>query len=282
MDEINIYLRSMTFEGFLKKMPVALNGDLIQYKLAETIANQWVGKTIQLSFLQEIRCVKCSASIKKTYNDGYCFPCFDSSPENSPCVIRPELCRGHLGEGRDVQWEQENHNQAHVVYLAQTDTVKVGVTRKSNLVNRWIDQGAHKAVIFAETPNRYEAGRIEVAMKDFFTDKTNWRKMLTNDCNEEIDLLEEKWRLENALPQDLGVFFSENDELQILNYPVLKYPLKVQSMQLEKVPLLTKKLMGIRGQYFIFEDGSVLNNRKHSGYKVRIEEVEVDGQLGLF
>jgi len=78
-------------------MPVALHGDTIQYNLAETIANQWVGKTIQLSFLQEIRCVKCSASIKKTYNDGYCFPCFDSSPENSPCVIRPELCRGHLG-----------------------------------------------------------------------------------------------------------------------------------------------------------------------------------------
>lgn len=272
----------MIFQGFLKKMPVRWNEQQVQYLLNEVLANQWVGETIQLSFLQEIRCVNCNTKIKKTYNDGYCYPCFESSPENAPCVIRPELCRAHLGEGRDVDWELANHNIPHVVYLAQTDVVKVGVTRQSNLVNRWIDQGAEKAIILAETPNRYEAGRIEVAMKDFFTDRTNWRKMLSNIGDENIDLVEEKWRVENLMPQDLSLFFSENDEVTELCYPVAQYPSKVQSLQLEKVPSITKKLVGIRGQYFIFEDGSVLNIRKHAGYKVSIELLEETGQASLF
>ena len=271
----------MTFEGFLKKMPVRWESDCIHYTLGDKLANDWVDKTIQLSFLHEIRCVSCGTKIKKTYNDGYCYPCFESSPENAPCVIRPELCRAHLGEGRDAEWEEKNHNISHAVYLAQTDVVKVGVTRQSNLVNRWIDQGAQKAIILAETPNRYEAGRIEVAMKDFFTDRTNWRKMLSNFSDENIDLVDEKWRIEDMMPQDLSVFFSENDEVTEMHYPVVHYPIKVQSLQLEKAPLITKKLAGIRGQYFIFDDGSVLNIRKHSGYKVRIELAEATGELNL-
>lgn len=264
----------MTFQNFLRKMPVINQDDTIQYKLSQDfLANDLIGQTIQVSFLNEIRCVKCESKIKKTYNDGYCFKCFDSSPENSPCVIRPELCRGHLGEGRDITWEQENHNIPHIVYLAQTDVVKVGVTRKSNLVNRWIDQGAFKATLLAETPNRFEAGRIEVAMKDLVTDRTNWRKMLTNEMDESIDLINEKWRMEEYLPSDLAMFFSDSEEVTTLNYPVLQYPAKVQSIQLEKSPLFAKKLVGIRGQYLIFEDGSVLNIRKHSGYLLKIEVV---------
>ena len=267
----------MNFQGFLRKMPVNLVQNQISYRLAEdVVVNTIIGSTIQVAFSGEIRCVKCASKVKKTYNDGYCFKCFDASPENSPCVIRPGLCRGHLGEGRDVRWEQENHNIPHVVYLAQTDVVKVGVTRKSNLLNRWIDQGAYRATILAETPNRYEAGRIEVAMKDLVTDRTNWRKMLTNEMDDSIDLLEEKWRMEEFLPGDLSTYFSESEEVSTLIYPVLEYPKKVQSIQLEKMPLFTKKLTGIRGQYLIFEDGAVLNIRKHSGYLVEIRLMEFE------
>ncbi len=262
----------MEFQGFFRKMNVALYDDSIQYTLPDQVrVNDFISSPVQVDFLNEIRCVKCSSKISKTYNDGYCFKCFDSSPENSPCVIRPELCRGHLGEGRDVAWEKENHDQPHVVYLAQTDVVKVGVTRKSNLTNRWIDQGAFKATVLAETPNRYEAGRIEVAMKDLVTDRTNWRKMLTHDFDESIDLLEEKWRMEKYLPSDLAEYFSDSEEVITLNYPVIQYPAKVQSIQLEKLSSFNKTLTGIRGQYLIFDDGSVLNVRKHSGYLVRIQ-----------
>lgn len=262
----------MQFSGFLKKMAVSVHESNIVYRLNEnTIANDLIGREIKVNFLNEIRCVKCQNRIKKTYNDGYCFKCFDSSPENSPCVIRPELCRAHLGEGRDQTWEQENHNIPHIVYLAQTDVIKVGVTRKSNLINRWIDQGAYRGLVLAETPNRFQAGRIEVALKELVTDRTNWRKMLTNEIDENIDILEEKWRLEEYLPADLSPYFSNSEEVISLDYPVEAYPQKVQSIQLDKTPNFQQQLSGIRGQYFLFEDGSVLNIRKHSGYLVEID-----------
>jgi hypothetical protein len=252
-------------------MAVSVHEPQIVYRLNENnIANDFIGREIKVHFLNEIRCVKCQSKIKKTYNDGYCFKCFESSPENSPCVIRPELCRAHLGEGRDQEWEQVNHNVPHAVYLAQTDSIKVGVTRKSNFINRLIDQGAFKGIILAETPNRFQAGRIEVALKELITDRTNWRKILTNEIDQNIDILEEKWRLEAYLPEDLSIYFSNNEEVLTFNYPVEAYPAKVQSIQLDKEPIFIKHLSGIRGQYFIFNDGTVLNIRKHSGYLVEI------------
>jgi len=121
----------------------------------------------------------------------------------------------------------------------------------------------------AETPNRYEAGRVEVALKEFFTDKTNWRKMLKNEIDDEIDLEEEKWALEEHLPADIIELFSENDEIIELNYPVVEYPEKVKSLSFDKTNIIEGKLMGIKGQYLLFENGEVLNIRKHTSYHVK-------------
>ena len=149
--------------------------------------------------------------------------------------------------------------------------MKVGITRLDQVPTRWIDQGASSAIILAEVPNRYEAGRIEVSMKEFFTDKTHWQKMLKNDIDESIDLEDEKWALEEHLPGDIIDYFSENDEIWDLNYPVLNYPVKVKSLSFEKTPTIKGKLSGIKGQYLIFDDGSVLNIRKHTGYYVEVK-----------
>jgi hypothetical protein len=200
-----------------------------------------------------------------------CFNCFQSAPEASECILRPELCRAHLGEGRDVAWEEAHHNQPHIVYLASSDTVKVGVTRATQIPFRWIDQGAFSAIRLAETPNRYEAGKLEVALKSFFTDKTNWQRMLKNEIDDSIDLEEEKWSLHDQLPSDLTEFFSENDEIIQMHYPVIQYPEKVKSLSLDKTPVIEGKLTGIKGQYLLFEDGSVINIRKHSGYEIELK-----------
>jgi hypothetical protein len=188
--------------------------------------------------------------------------------------LRPELCRAHLGEGRDLEWEEANHNQPHIVYLAASDVIKVGVTRKTQLPTRWIDQGANLAIVLAETPNRFVAGQIEVALKQEFTDKTNWRKMLANDVDDDIDLETLKWELEEVLPSDIADYITEDDEVLSLNYPVIKYPVKVKSLSLDKMPIITGKLAGIKGQYFIFDSGNVLNIRKHSGYKIELEIIK--------
>lgn len=263
-------------QGTLHKMKTSLN-DEVNYELilsGESIMmNSLISKTIRLTFNGDIFCCKCGKKTKNSFGEGFCFPCFQNAPENSECIIRPELCRAHLGEGRDPAWEEKNHNQPHTVYLAASNIVKVGVTRNTQIPTRWIDQGASAAIRLAETPNRYEAGRLEVALKDFFADKTNWQRMLKNEINEEIDLVEEKWELHEQLPEDLTQFFTEDDTVTELKFPVIQYPNKVKSLSFDKTPIITGKLQGIKGQYLIFEDGSVLNIRKHTSYFIQLEVV---------
>lgn len=259
--------------GNLRKMITNL-GDQVEYtlRLSEDIAmNDLVGQEIHLEWLGTINCQKCNKITKKSFGEGFCYNCFISAPESAECIIRPELCRAHLGEGRDPEWEEKHHNQPHIVYLAASSAVKVGITRATQVPTRWIDQGASSAIRLAETPNRYQAGMIEVALKEFFTDKTHWQKMLKNDIDETIDLVESKWELEEHLPNDIIELFSENDEIVELNYPVMSYPLKVKSLSFEKNPSVRGKLAGIKGQYLIFDTGEVLNIRKHTGYHVEIK-----------
>ncbi|MCO5259276.1 MAG: DUF2797 domain-containing protein [Crocinitomicaceae bacterium] len=232
--------------------------------------NEFIGKPFHIRFTRNIYCVNCSKRITKTFQNGLCFNCFQTAPEAAECTIRPELCRAHLGEGRNVEWESKNHNQPHIVYLAASSEVKVGVTRSTQAPTRWIDQGASAAIRLAETPNRYEAGKLEVALKSIFTDKTNWQKMLKNEIDESIDLVDEKWRLQEQLPYELTTFFSENDDVTTIHYPVLHYPKKVKSLSLDKEPDIEKTLIGIKGQYLLFSDETVINIRKHEGYEVEL------------
>jgi hypothetical protein len=258
--------------GNLLKMKVTL-GDQIQYvlSLSEDIRmNDLLGHDLRLEWSGIINCTKCKKVTKKSFGQGFCYNCFVSAPEASECIIRPELCQGHLGKGRDPEWEEIYHNQPHVVYLAASSAVKVGITRSEQIPTRWIDQGASSAIRLAEVENRYESGKIEVILKEFFTDRTNWQRMLKNEVDDTIDLVEEKWSLEEQLPADIVGSFSENDEIIELNYPVLKYPVKVKSLSLDKTPEISGKLTGIKGQYLIFESGEVFNIRRHTGYHVSI------------
>lgn len=261
-------------EGNLQKMRVFIDEEnQVQYRLnliEEINMNKRIGSNIRLDWSGTINCTSCYKTTKKSFGQGFCYNCFISAPEAAECILRPELCRAHLGEGRDIEWEEKHHNQPHIVYLAASSAVKVGITRESNLPTRWIDQGASSAIRLAEVPNRYEAGRIEVALKEFFTDKTSWQKMLKNEIDESIDLEEEKWSLEEHLPADIIDFFSENDEITELNFPVIEFPQKVKSLSFDKTPAIEGKLMGIKGQYLILDENRVLNIRKHTGYHVRI------------
>ena len=259
--------------GTISKMKVDLQ-DEVKYTLIlgdDAIdMNSLINKDIRLFWNGDIFCSACGKKTKNSFGEGFCYPCFQSAPEATECTIRPELCRAHLGEGRDPDWEERNHNTPHIVYLAASDIVKVGVTRITQVPTRWIDQGASSAIRLAETPNRYEAGILEVALKAFFADKTNWQRMLKNEVDDSIDLVEEKWNLHDQLPEDLIQFFSENDEVIDINYPVLAYPTKVKSLSFDKTPTIEGKLVGIKGQYLIFEDGSVLNIRKHTSYFLEV------------
>ena len=161
--------------------------------------------------------------------------------------------------------------QEHCVYLALSDTLKVGVTRATQVPTRWIDQGAHKARVIARTPNRFLAGKIEVALKSVYTDKTNWRKMLTHTVMEdEPDWKGELERIEAALPAELLDYLSPKEEVHSFSYPVESFPAKVKSVGFDKEPEICGRLSGIKGQYLIFADSRVLNIRRHTGYEIEL------------
>ncbi len=262
----------MKVSGNLIKMKTVA-GDPIQYSLTlgteRVEINELLGQKIKLDYAHEIHCIVCGRRTPKSFAQGLCYPCFRDSPENSDCIIRPELCRGHLGEGRDPEWEKAHHVQPHTVYLALSSDIKVGVTRDTQIPTRWIDQGASQALIFAKTSNRYQAGMIEVALKAHIQDKTNWQRMLKNQVSDK-SLLEAKGAMYNLLPDMWKSFVVPDKEIVELHYPVIRYPEKVISQNLDKNPTLEGILTGIKGQYLLFEDNRVINIRNHSGYLVEL------------
>ena len=227
--------------------------------------NNLVGKKIQLVYEGIINCVVCGRKTKNSFGQGSCYPCFRDAPQNAACIIRPELCEAHLGKGRDIEWEEKNHNKEHIVYLAKSSGIKIGVTGDFPLT-RWIDQGASEAIILAKTPYRQLAGEIEILLKEYFTDKTSWQKMLKNNISD-VDLLNEKENCFEYLPEEYHEFIDdENDKVFEFNYPVLEYPKVVKSIGFDKIPIIESVLKGIKGQYLILENNQVLNIRKHTGY----------------
>ena len=263
----------MTYEGVLKKMQTEFENPIQYYLIFQDSflnVNQLLNKNIEINFVG-YQCLNCRKK-KKIFRQGFCYDCFFSSPAVGDWIMKPELSTAHLGiQDRDLAYEEKVQLQPHIVYLALSSEVKVGVTRNTQVPTRWIDQGAEKAIAIVEVPNRYLAGITEVALKNHFADKTNWRKMLTNDIVH-IDLIEERSKLEQLIPAEVReYFYSEKNDLYEMNYPVLEYPNKINSLSLDKTPNFKGKLTGIKGQYLIFEDGTVFNVRSSEGYVVRID-----------
>ena len=235
----------------------------------EIFLNKFIGGHISLSYSGEIFCIACGRKTNKSFGQGYCYPCFSTSPENEECVLRPELCQAHLGIARDMDYAREHCLKDHFVYLAASSEIKVGVTRMSQIPTRWIDQGASSAIKIACTPNRFLAGQIEVSLKKHFTDKTNWRSMLTNKIIVNPNFQNAIELIDSVLDPELKQYLLHNEPVNELQYPVNEFPIKVNSVSFDNETLIDGKLMGIKGQYLILDQGRVLNIRKHSGYKVR-------------
>ena len=263
----------MTYEGVLTKMQSEF-GNPIQYYLefenSFLNVNQVLGKEITIK-LEGFQCLNCGKR-KKIFRQGFCYDCFYASPSAGDWIMKPELSTAHLGiADRDLDYESKVQLQPHIVYLATSSEVKVGVTRKTQVPTRWIDQGAEKAIAIVEVPNRYLAGITEVALKEHFADKTNWRKMLTNDIVTN-DLILEKAKVESLLPLEVKeYFFYDKNEVYEMMYPILDYPKKISSLSLEKNPNFKGVLIGIKGQYLLFEDGTVFNVRSSEGSVVRVD-----------
>ena len=264
----------MQLAGPIGMMKTSLADGEAKYSLpigGETVnMNGLVGRHIELSFQQEITCSNCGKKTNKSFSQGYCFPCARSLARCDMCIMKPETCHHHLGTCREPEWGLANCFSPHIVYLANSSGIKVGITRKTNTPGRWIDQGAVSALPILEVKTRLDSGKIEMALKSYVADKTNWRTMLKNEV-EDLDLVSKKNVLLAEIPgliNEVQATAIESEKIDI-SYPVLKYPTKIISLNFDKTPVISGILQGIKGQYLLL-DGGVLNLRKFSSYHLAL------------
>lgn len=266
--------------GRLVKMPVVADSP-VTYTLKvgdhQLALNELIGQTIEITFSGEIRCIHCNRKTSKSFNQGYCFPCFKRLAACDSCIMSPEKCHYHLGTCREPEWGETHCMTGHVVYLANSSGLKVGITRASQVPTRWIDQGAVSAIPMVRVATRYLAGLVEVACKQYVADRTNWRTMLKGEAPA-MDLVAERAALLEKIAPDLEQLAAEHgqdtidiadDPAWTLDYPVDAWPDKVRTHNLDKQPEASGLLQGVKGQYLILDTG-IINIRKYTAYNVRV------------
>ena len=271
--------RNITMEGLLNKMHARLEST-VQYELPlsdQRIAlNPLLGKAIKLTFTGNIRCVHCSRTIKKSFNQGYCYPCFISLAQCDMCIMKPETCHYEAGTCREPSWGEAFCFKPHIVYLANSSGIKVGITRQTQIPTRWIDQGAVQALPIFKVQSRFMAGLIEIAIAKHVSDKTSWQQMLKNHVDP-LDLADKRDELVSKCDVELteiikrfglqAIEFLVDESSVDIRFPVDTYPVKIKSFNLDKNPEVCGILQGVKGQYLLLDTG-VINIRKFSGYEV--------------
>ncbi len=268
-------------EGQLRKM-VTEHADPVVYEMPlgeERVGmNALLGQRLVLEYLSKISCVHCGRNTNKSFNQGYCYPCFTRLAQCDSCIVSPEKCHYDAGTCREPEWGEANCMIDHVVYLANTSGLKIGITRATQVPTRWMDQGAIQSLPIFRVQTRHQSGLVEVLFKDHVNDRTNWRAMLKGEV-EPLALAEERDRLfelTEAGIADLQAQFGlqavtrlEHDQDYEFSYPVSQHPSKVTSFNLDKNPRVEGELHGIKGQYLIFDTG-VINMRKYGGYHLAL------------
>lgn len=267
--------------GALSKMQIELAAPA-QYRLQlgeQSIdLNALIGRQLRLEYLGAIHCSHCGRRTRTSYSQGYCYPCMQKLAQCDLCIMSPERCHYHLGTCREPDWGEQFCMTDHVVYLANSSGAKVGITRASQLPTRWLDQGASQALPIMRVATRQQSGLVEDLLRSRVADKTNWRALLKGDavpldlpalreqlfehCAEGISALQQRFGLQAIQPLPAA-------EVLEIRYPVETYPAKISSFNLDKQPLAEGRLLGIKGQYLMFDSG-VINIRKYTAYQLAI------------
>ena len=282
----------MKINGMIKKMKAELHAQTAYYQLVlynfdahsgweatdQIEMNTVLEHYLKIHYTGDIYCIHCGRKTRKSFAQGYCYPCFSHLAQCDSCIMSPEKCHYQAGTCREPDWAEKNCMNDHFIYLANTATAKVGITRASQIPTRWIDQGATQALPVIKVSQRYYSGLMEVIFKQHISDRTVWQKMLKGEP-EKIDLLLLKQQIMDKLKFQIATLQEQyhardfqllsEDQITQIKYPVVQYPHKVKSLNLDKTPLITGRLLGIKGQYLILDCG-VINIRKHGGYQIEL------------
>ncbi|MBL0949442.1 MAG: DUF2797 domain-containing protein [Pseudomonas sp.] len=270
--------------GSLSKMKAHLDAP-VQYAFRlgdeEVPVNPLVGKSLRLEYLGAIHCSHCGRKTKTSFSQGYCYPCMQKLAQCDVCIMSPERCHYDQGTCREPNWGEQFCMTDHIVYLANSSGVKVGITRASQVPTRWIDQGATQALPILRVATRQQSGFVEDLLRSRVADKTNWRALLKGDaapvdllaireqlfdsCGAGITELQQRFGLQAIQPLSAA-------EVLDIRYPIEAYPAKISSFNLDKQPLAEGTLLGIKGQYLMFDTG-VINIRKYTAYQLAVHEI---------
>jgi len=265
-------------------MSTRLDASTVQYTFrlgdSEVPVNPLIGQKLRLEFLGAIHCSHCGRKTKTSFSQGYCYPCMTKLAQCDTCIMSPERCHYDAGTCREPAWGEQFCMTDHVVYLANSSGIKVGITRATQLPTRWLDQGASQALPIMRVATRQQSGFVEDLFRSQVADKTNWRALLKGDapavdlrqvrdqlfesCAEGLLALQERFGLQAIQP------VLDIEPLEI-RYPIEAYPTKIVSFNLDKNPIAEGTLMGIKGQYLIFDTG-VINIRKYTAYQLAVHQ----------
>jgi len=273
----------MQYSGNIQKMLTKLEDEVVHYRLPigdELLdMNSLIGKTLSLHFNNNINCVACGRKTNKSFNQGFCYPCFQKLAQCDSCIFKPELCHYAEGSCREPQWGEQHCFQDHYVYLANSSGIKVGITRGTQIPTRWMDQGATQALPIFRVKDRLTSGLVEVTLKAHVNDKTHWQRMLkgvpeaqdlASKRDELFELCSDELNAASKRQGDDAITFLDSENVININYPVNLYPEKVKSLNFDKTADISGVLQGIKGQYLILDTG-VLNIRKFGGYYLSLE-----------
>ena len=267
----------MLYHGVLQKMRTQVSTP-IHYELAiggmTLPLNEYLGQSIRLHYTGRIFCLNCGQKTTKSFNQGYCFKCFRSSASADMCIMKPETCHYHLGTCREPTWGESHCFRPHIVYLANSSGVKVGITRQTQIPTRWLDQGAMQALPIFEVATRRLAGLIEVTLAQHVADKTQWQRLLKSDA-EPQNLAMIRDELMHWCARELAALHEQfPEQIKALTvpsldfrFPVQHYPAKIKAFNLDNTADVEGVLLGIKGQYLILDQG-VINIRKFGGYEI--------------
>ncbi|MUK45770.1 DUF2797 domain-containing protein [Aliivibrio fischeri] len=272
---------SIQITGTLAKMRSSLSEGTVQYRLPvgdeEINLNPLIGKTLTLTHTGNIFCCSCGKKTKKSYSQGHCFVCMKKLASCDMCIMKPETCHFAEGTCREPQWGEENCFVDHYVYLSNTSSMKVGITRHTQIPTRWIDQGATQGLPIAKVKNRLISGLVEIELAKLIADKTNWRTLLKGN-GDPLPLKEAALELLPQVEAAIAKIQAEHgeDSVELLDehildiaFPVNEFPTKIVSHNFDKNPEVTGVLNGIKGQYLLFDTG-VINIRKFGSYEVTV------------
>lgn len=270
-------------EGALRKMAAQLGAPVsYQFCLDEqrVEVNPLIGQSLRIEYRGAIHCTHCGRKTKKSFSQGYCYPCFTKLAQCDSCIVSPEKCHYEAGTCREPSWGEQFCMTDHVVYLANSSGVKVGITRATQVPTRWIDQGASQALPILRVATRQQSGLVEDLLRSQVADRTNWRALLKGDA-EAVDLPAVREQLFDHCAEGLTVLQQRfglqaiqplaDAEVVEIRYPVTAYPAKIVSLDLEKTPVVEGTLLGIKGQYLLLDTG-VINLRKFTAYQVAISQ----------